>query len=90
MIAKSLERFLKKEAKQRQVQGSSTSGKGKKASASGKFPEPIIGDTRDKVGETVGLSGKTYEKAKAVVKAAEADVATTNNPSTLAFSAAVL
>ena len=31
------------------------------------------GDTRDKVGEAVGMSGKTYEKAKRVVEAAEED-----------------
>jgi ParB family chromosome partitioning protein len=43
----------------------------------GKFPSPQTagknGKTADKVGEAVGLSGKTYEKAKAVVQAAEAD-----------------
>ena len=33
---------------------------------SGKLPECSAGDTRDKVGETIGLSGRTYEKAKAV------------------------
>jgi ParB family chromosome partitioning protein len=48
------------------------------ASGSGKLPEPAVlpedkGQTRDKVAAAVGLSGKTYEKAKAVVKAAEED-----------------
>jgi ParB-like chromosome segregation protein Spo0J len=48
------------------------------ASGSGKLPEPAVlpedkGQTRDKVAVAVGLSGKTYEKAKAVVKAAEED-----------------
>lgn len=33
------------------------------------------GQTRDKVGQAVGLSGRTYEKAKAVVEAAEAEPA---------------
>jgi hypothetical protein len=38
---------------------------------SGKLPEH--GDTRDKVAGALGTSGRTYEKAKAVVLAAEAD-----------------
>lgn len=40
----------------------------------GNFP-PLTdtGKTRDKVGEAVGLSGKTYEKAVAVVEAAKAE-----------------
>lgn len=37
---------------------------------SGKFPE---GETRDVVGAVVGMSGRTYEKAQAVVTAADAD-----------------
>jgi ParB/RepB/Spo0J family partition protein len=40
---------------------------------SGKLPEASKGDTRDKVAEAVGLSGRSYEKAKAVVEAAEKD-----------------
>lgn len=39
---------------------------------SGKLPEGEQGDSRDKVGAAVGMSGKTYEQAKAVVAAAEA------------------
>jgi ParB-like chromosome segregation protein Spo0J len=42
-------------------------------------PEPVQeeekGQTRDKVGAAVGLSGRTYEKAKAVVAAAQEDPA---------------
>lgn len=38
---------------------------------SGKFPDGQTGNTRDKVGEALGVSGKTYEKIKAVVAAAE-------------------
>jgi len=38
---------------------------------SGKFPEGEEGRTRDRVGEAVGWSGRTYEKAVAVVEAAE-------------------
>ena len=42
--------------------------------SAGKLPALTgTGDTRDKVGEAVGLSGKTYEKAVAVVEAAKAE-----------------
>src|SRR5581483_11288050 len=37
---------------------------------SGKIPEGSTGEVRDKVAEAVGMSGRTYEKAKAVVEAA--------------------
>jgi hypothetical protein len=42
---------------------------------SGNLPEGPPGQTRDKVAEAVGMSGKTYEKAKAVVEAAESEPA---------------
>jgi hypothetical protein len=43
---------------------------------SGKLPEHEgAGDTRDKVADAVGMSPRTYEKAKKVVEAAEADPA---------------
>ena len=46
--------------------------KGKQPGAkSGKLPH--LGDTRDAVGAGVGMSGKTYERAKAVTKAAKAN-----------------
>jgi N6-adenosine-specific RNA methylase IME4/ParB-like chromosome segregation protein Spo0J len=38
------------------------------------FPKPIAkGRVRDRVGEALGMSGLTYQRAKAVVEAAEAD-----------------
>ena len=40
---------------------------------SGKLPEGSKGDTRDKVAVSLGISGRTYEKQKAVVKAANDD-----------------
>ena len=39
----------------------------------GKLPAGSAGDTRDKVASALGISGKTYEKAKAVKAAADAD-----------------
>src|SRR5262249_50063798 len=51
--------------------------KGEKVGAQGggNLPPPSgsKGKTRDKVAEAVGMSGRTYEKAKQVVEAAEAD-----------------
>jgi ParB family chromosome partitioning protein len=54
------------------------SGKTPVASGSGNLPEPEPmledkGQTRDKVAAFVGMGSRTYEKAKAVVKAAEDD-----------------
>src|SRR5262249_22328033 len=45
------------------------------AKGGGKFPPPsgANGKTRDKVAEAVGMSGRTYEKAKQVVEAAKAE-----------------
>lgn len=42
-------------------------------SRSGNLPPRECGKTRDKVAAAVGMSGRTYEKAKAVVKEAESD-----------------
>ena len=39
----------------------------------GKLPERQTGDARDKIAAQLGISGRTYEKAKAVVAAAEAE-----------------
>ncbi len=36
------------------------------------MPQAVQGKTRDKVGKAVGMSGRNYEKAKAVVEAAKA------------------
>lgn len=55
-------------AKERLKEAGRVGGKG-----SGKLPEASTGDTRDKVGAAVGLSGKSYEKAEQVVEAAEGD-----------------
>jgi hypothetical protein len=46
-------------------------GPGKKENGGGSLPEAVKGDTRDKVAAVVGVSGRTYQKAKAVVEAAE-------------------
>ncbi|VTR94115.1 Marine sediment metagenome DNA, contig: S01H1_S24385 (Fragment) OS=marine sediment metagenome GN=S01H1_59837 PE=4 SV=1: ParBc [Gemmata massiliana] len=44
---------------------------GRGTEPSGKFPDGSTGDTRDKVGSALGMSGKTYEKGKKVSEAAE-------------------
>ena len=71
-IAKALEPQEKKAAKERQAKAGPIKGKGKK-SGSGKLPEAVKGQTRDKLARYAGVSGKTLEKAKAVVEAAEAE-----------------
>ena len=71
-LGEALERIERPKAEERQAKAGPKSGKGKKRTGSGKLPEPVVvgGDTRDVVGKATGTSGKTYERAKAVVEAA--------------------
>ena len=62
-MGEAIESVEREAAKQRQSQGP-----GRKAS--GNLPEGK-GDTRDKVGAALGMSGRTYEKAKEVAEAAQ-------------------
>jgi ParB-like chromosome segregation protein Spo0J len=66
-LGKAIEAIEAPQAKQRQHGG-------RPKRTGGNLP-PVtgIGKTRDKVAQVVGMSGRTYEKAKAVVAAAEAD-----------------
>lgn len=48
-------------------------GRGQPSIASGKLPEAIQGQARDAVAKAAGVSGRTYEKAKAVVDAAKCE-----------------
>ena len=59
-----LEKLLKPEAEKREKSGKKPTGK---------LPEGQKGDTRGAVGSAVGMSGQTYEKARAVVEAAKSD-----------------
>jgi hypothetical protein len=61
-----LEEFEEREAKKRQKEHGGTAP-GRPKDTSGKLPEVSTGRTRDKVAAAIGMSGKTYEKAKAVV-----------------------
>lgn len=61
-----LEAIERPKAKERQRAGGQAGGQ-----ASGKLPEASTGRARDIVGPAVGMSGRTYLKAKAVVAAAE-------------------
>jgi ParB family chromosome partitioning protein len=73
-LGEKLEVVAREEARKRQAAAGPAEGRGKKATAptgSGFLPEPVTGQVRDQVGEIVGMSGKTYEKAKAVVEAAK-------------------
>ena len=63
-LGESLEEFERRAAKERQT---------RKPACSGKLPEQNTSQTRDAVGSAVGMSGKTYEKAKEIVHAAAAE-----------------
>jgi ParB-like chromosome segregation protein Spo0J len=74
-IGKAIENLEKPKAEERQK---ATRAKGKDKDGTpiiggGKLPPPNgeKGKTRDKVAEAVGMSGRTYDKAKRVVEAAE-------------------
>ncbi len=71
-IGEALEELEKPKAKGRQrAHGGTAPGKPK--NTAGKMPEVSAGRTRDKVADAVGMSGRTYQKAKEVVEAAKAD-----------------
>jgi N6-adenosine-specific RNA methylase IME4 len=59
------------EAEERKAEHGGTAP-GKVANTGGNFPA-VKGETRDRVASAVGTSGKTLEKARAVVQAAEAE-----------------
>lgn len=65
-MGRMIEEAERAEAEKREAQAAGQP-RGVKAATvcSGKFPEQT-GQTRDKVGEALGMSGKTYEAAKAV------------------------
>jgi ParB-like chromosome segregation protein Spo0J len=65
-IGRALEELERPQAAKRK-----TAGTNQYTEPSGKLPEGSRGDTRDKVAAAVGVSGRTYEKAKVVVQAAE-------------------
>jgi hypothetical protein len=64
-LGERLKKLLKPEAEKRKK---STLNKG--SSRCGNLPPRETGKTRDAVGMAIGMSGKTYEKALAVVQAA--------------------
>jgi hypothetical protein len=68
-----LEPLEAERAKERQTMAGPADGSGRKESGSGKFPEALKGQTRDRIADSLGMSGRTYEKAKRVVRAAEED-----------------
>jgi ParB family chromosome partitioning protein len=77
-IGRALEELEREQARARQR--ATRAARGQKvgtAQGGGNFPPPSggRGKARDKVAEAVGMSGRTYEKAKAVVAAAEANPA---------------
>jgi hypothetical protein len=67
-IAEALREEVETQARERQKELGRTHGK----TPPGKFPEGS-GDTRDTLARRIGMSGRTYEKARAVVEAAKAE-----------------
>lgn len=65
VIGRRLAQLEKSKAKERQ------GGPGR--DRSGKLPEQSKAQTRDKVGQAVGMSGKSFEKAKVVVESGDKD-----------------
>ena len=73
-LGERIEEVEREAARKRQAAAGPRSGQGQKPSGSGNFPE-AVGDARDKVGDAIGMSGRNYDKAKAVVHAARQDPA---------------
>jgi len=72
-IGVAIEAVEQPKAKERQAAAGPSEGRGKKTGP-GKIPEPVgTGRVRDIVGEAVKMSGKSYQRAKAVVQAATDD-----------------
>jgi N6-adenosine-specific RNA methylase IME4 len=69
-LAEALWEREREAARARKVLAGQTTGRGATPTASGKLPEAIKGDTRDKVAQYVGVSGRTVEKALTVARAA--------------------
>jgi N6-adenosine-specific RNA methylase IME4 len=74
-IRRRCEPFLRDQAKRNQASAGPSSGRGAKRSGAGKFPEPVKGQVRDKIGAFAGVSGRTVDKIAAIVDAAEAEPA---------------
>lgn len=67
-LGKELEKLEKPKAEERRR--STQNNDAAREACGGNLPQQETGKTRDKVAAAVGMSGKTYEKAKAVVEAA--------------------
>lgn len=74
--ARRLAELEKPKAKERQKAGGGDqkSTAAKEKIGSGKLPEPIAGQTRDKVGAALGVSGKTADKLLQIGEAVEKEL----------------
>jgi hypothetical protein len=73
-IAEAMEAHEREKAQERQAKAGPKEGRGKKKNGGGNLPQAVeTGKSRDIIAARVGWSGKTYDKAKAVVQAAEKD-----------------
>lgn len=72
-IKRAIEPEIRAAARERQAAAGPSEGRGAKANGSGKLPEPIRGQSRDKAAAFTGYAARTIDKAEAIVKAAEAE-----------------
>jgi site-specific DNA-methyltransferase (adenine-specific) len=74
-IADAIEATERVKAKERQIEGGRTAGRGRPRIGSGNFPEPTSpkGNALDHVAKVVGKDRKTVAKARTVVQAAKAE-----------------
>jgi ParB-like chromosome segregation protein Spo0J len=70
-----MEALQRQEARRRQATSTGGIHPRLKESACGKLPQGAAGRTRERVAAEVGMSGRTYGKAKEIVRAAEANPA---------------
>ena len=74
LLGAAFDALERKAAKQRQRAGGGDKKSAAAKNGSGKLPGAISADTRDVVAKAGGVSGRTYEKAKAVVEAGDREL----------------
>ena len=73
-VGLAMEKLERPKAVARKAQAKGKTRGQKNSVSSGKLPQETETKTRDKVGEAIGLSGRTYEKAKAVIESGDTEL----------------
>lgn len=87
--ARQIEHLERERARRRQAEAGPPTGRGAKRTACGNLPQAVKGKTRDKVAAAVGMSGRTYEKAKKVVETGTPELIQAMDEGTASVDAAV-